>query len=72
MRVLTFDLSRDAGQRKRLADVAEKLGVALIVGSVLQVVLPPEIETSRFLVGSVFIVGGFILIVMSVFLSRSQ
>lgn len=62
----------DSGQRKRLADVAEKLGVALIVGSVLQVVLPQETEPTRFVAGSVFIVGGFVLIVMSVVLSKNQ
>ena len=56
----------DRGQRKRLADICEKLGVALFAGAAIKGIL-----TDTLVWGSVLIGGmGFIILTVSILLSR--
>jgi hypothetical protein len=62
----------DKGRRKRTADVAEKLGVGLLLGTVAQGIFVKELSLYTYIVGSVAVMVAMILIVVSIFLSQED
>ena len=56
----------DRGQRKRLADICEKLGVALFAGAAIKGILTDALVWESVLIGSM----GFMLLAVSIRLSR--
>ena len=61
----------DPGQRKRLADIGEKLGVALFAGAVIQAILT---EPTALLIVSRILVAlfGLVFLVIAVHLSKAS
>lgn len=59
----------DRGQRKRLADICEKLGVALFVGAALQAIVSEAFALRPLVVAGVALVG-FSLLVIAIVLSK--
>ena len=60
------------GRRKRTADVAEKLGVGLLLGTVAQGIFAKEIAFRTYLIGAAVLAIAAILLVISVFLSQED
>jgi len=60
------------GRRKRTADVAEKLGVGLLLGTVAQGIFAKEISSQTYIMGTVVLAIAAILIVVSIFLSQED
>ncbi len=56
----------DRGQRKRLADICEKLGVALFAGAAIKGILTDGLVWESVLIGGM----GFMLLAVSILLSR--
>jgi hypothetical protein len=61
----------DKGKRKRIADVAEKLGVGLLLGTLIQGIFR-EISFRSSLIGVIILVIAAILIVTSISLSQEE
>jgi hypothetical protein len=59
----------DRGQRKRLADICEKLGVVLFVGAALQAIMTEAFALRPLIVAGVA-ARGFILLVIAIRLSK--
>jgi len=62
----------DKGRKKRIADVAEKLGVGLLLGTVAQGIFAKELSLSIYIAGAVAIMVAMILLIVSIFLSRED
>jgi hypothetical protein len=62
----------DKGRRKRIADVAEKLGVGLLLGTVAQGIFAKELSLSIYTAGAVALIVAVILLIVSIFLSRED
>jgi hypothetical protein len=62
----------DKGQRKRTADVAEKLGVGILLATMAQGIFAKEISPSMYGIGAIILAIAFLLIVFAVFLSREE
>ena len=62
----------DKGRRKRTADVAEKLGVGLLLGTVAQGIFATELSPRTYVIGAVVLAIAAILIVVSIFLSQEE
>jgi len=60
------------GRRKRTADVAEKLGVGLLLGAVAQGIFAKNLSLQTYIIGSVVLAIAAILIVFSIFLSQED
>jgi hypothetical protein len=60
----------DKGRKKRIADVAEKLGVGLLLGTVAQGIFAKELSLSTYIAGAVAITVAVILLIVSIFLSQ--
>lgn len=56
----------DRGQRKRLADICEKLGVALFAGAAIKGILTDALAWESVVIGGM----GCMLLAVSIFLSR--
>ena len=61
----------EKGRRKRIADVAEKLGVGLLLGTLIQGIFR-EFAFRSSLIGVTIIVVAVILVVTSVSLSQEE
>lgn len=62
----------DRGQRKRLADICEKLGVALLAGAALQAILA-ETTTGTLLLTRLYVITvGLGLLGIAIHLSKEQ
>jgi len=62
----------DKGQRKRTADVAEKLGVGILLATMAQGIFAKEISPSMYGIGAIILAIAFLLIVFAVYLSREE
>jgi hypothetical protein len=62
----------DKGRRKRTADVAEKLGVGLLLGAVAQGIFVQEPSLRTYVAGAVAVTVAMILIVVSIALSQED
>ena len=60
----------DKGQRKRIADVAEKLGVGLLLATVVQGILAEKLPTPSYSVGVVILAIAAVLLILAVYLSK--
>ena len=60
------------GRRKRTADVAEKLGVGLLLGTVAQGIFAKEIASRTYFIGAVVLAIAATLIVIAIFLSQED
>ena len=67
-----YALCVDKGQRKRTADVAEKLGVGLLLGTMAQGIFAKEISPAMRVVGAIILAIAFVLIVLAIYLSRED
>ena len=56
----------DRGQRKRLADICEKLGVALFAGAAIKGILTDGLVWQSLVIGGL----GFMVLAVSIHLSR--
>lgn len=62
----------DKGRKKRIADVAEKLGVGLLLGTVAQGIFAKELSLPTYIAGAVAITVAMILLIVSIFLSQED
>jgi hypothetical protein len=62
----------DKGQRKRTADVAEKLGVGLLLATMAQGIFAKEISPAMYGIGIAILAVAFVLIVFAIYLSREE
>ena len=64
--------SVDKGQRKRTGDVAEKLGVGLLLASVAQGIFAEELTPQMFTIGVTTIAVALIFVVIAIYLSKED
>jgi len=62
----------DKGQRKRTADVAEKLGVGLLLGTLLQGILAEKLSAGMYGLGGMVIVIAIGLIAFAIVISKEE
>ena len=62
----------DKGRKKRIADVAEKLGVGLLLGTVAQGIFAKDLSLTTYIAGAVAMTGAIILLIVSIALSRGD
>jgi len=62
----------DKGQRKRTADVAEKLGVGLLLATMVQGIFAKESSPAMYGIGAAILAIAFVLIVFAIYLSREE
>lgn len=62
----------DKGQRKRTADVAEKLGVGLLLGTLLQGILAEKLSAGMYGLGALVLTVAVLFIVLAIYLSRED
>ncbi len=62
----------DQGRRKRIADVAEKLGVGLFIGVMAQGVFAQRLTRTQYLLGGLVLTIASLLIVISAYLSKED
>ena len=62
----------DPGQRKRLADIGEKLGVALFAGAAIQAIIAQSLTLRVVISASVAAAVGLSLLAVSVYLSKGS
>jgi hypothetical protein len=60
----------DKGQRKRTADVAEKLGVGLLLATMAQGIFAEKLSAATYGIGATILAIAFLLIVFAIYLSR--
>jgi hypothetical protein len=64
--------SIDPGQRKQLADIGEKLGVALFAGAAIQAIIAQSLTLRVVISASVAAAVGLSLLAVSVYLSKGS
>lgn len=64
--------SVDKGQRKRTADVAEKLGVGLLLGALLQGILAERLSPGIYGLGAIVIAIAIGLIAFAIVISKEE
>ena len=64
--------SVDKGQRKRTADVAEKLGVGLLLATMVQGILAKDISPAMYAIGTAVLAIAIFFIVLAVYLSKEE
>jgi uncharacterized membrane protein (Fun14 family) len=62
----------DKGRRKRIADMAEKLGIGLVLGVLVQGAFAKEISYRVYVVGAFIVTLGIVLLITSIILSRED
>jgi len=62
----------DKGQRKRTADVAEKLGVGLLLATMVQGIFAKDLSPAMYGIGATILAIAFVLIVFAIYLSREE
>ena len=62
----------DKGQRKRTADVAEKLGIGLLLGTMAQGIFAKDLSSAMYGIGAIILLIAFILIVFAIYISREE
>ena len=62
----------DKGQRKRTADVAEKLGIGLLLGTMVQGIFAKDLSSAMYGIGAAILAIAFVLIVFAIYISREE
>ena len=62
----------DKGRRKRIADIAEKLGIGLLLGTVARGIFVKEMALFSYVAGTGAIITGPTLIIAPISLSRED
>ena len=62
----------DKGQRKRTADVAEKLGVGLLLGTMVQGIFAKDLSSAMYGIGATILAIAFVLIVFAIYISGEE
>ena len=62
----------DKGQRKRTADVAEKLGVGLLLATMVQGILAEKLSAAMYGIGAVALAAAIFFIVLAIYLSKED
>ena len=62
----------DKGQRKRTADVAEKLGVGLLLATMAQGIFADKLSAATYGVGAVVLVIAVFSISLAIYLSKED
>jgi len=62
----------DKGQRKRTADVAEKLGVGLLLTTMVQGIFAEKLSAVTYSIGAVVLAIAVFFIVLAIYLSREE
>jgi peptidoglycan/LPS O-acetylase OafA/YrhL len=60
----------DKGQRKRTADVAEKLGVGLLLAIMAQGIFAEKLSAATYGIGAVVLAIAIFFIVLAIYLSK--
>ena len=62
----------DKGQRKRTADIAEKLGVGLLLGTMIQGIIATDPSSTMYGIGAIILAIAFVLLVFAIYISREE
>jgi hypothetical protein len=62
----------DKGQRKRTADVAEKLGVGLLLATMLQGIFADKLTVAMYGIGALALGTAILFIVLAIYLSKEE
>jgi hypothetical protein len=62
----------DRGQRKKTADIAEKLGVGLLLGTMVQGIFGKDLSYAMYGIGATILAIAFVLIVFAIYISREE
>ena len=62
----------DKGQRKRTADVAEKLGVGLLLATMAQGIFAEKLTAAMYGVGALALATAILFIVLAIYLSKED
>jgi hypothetical protein len=67
-----YALPVDKGQRKRTADVSEKLGVGLLLATMVQGIFAERLSAAMYGIGIVVLAIAIFFIVLAVYLSKEE
>jgi hypothetical protein len=62
----------DKAQRKRTADVAEKLGVGLLLATMVQGIFAEKLTGAMYGIGALALATAILFIVLAIYLSRED
>jgi hypothetical protein len=62
----------DKGQRKRTADVAEKLGVGLLLATMVQGIFAERLTAAMYGIGAMTLITAILFIVLAIYLSKED
>jgi len=62
----------DKGQRKRTADVAEKLGVGLLLATMAQGIFAEKLTAAMYGIGALALATAILFIVLAIYLSKED
>ena len=62
----------DKGQRKRTADAAEKLGVGLLLATMVQGIFADKLTEAMYGIGAVALTTAILFIVLAIYLSKED
>jgi len=62
----------DKGQRKRTADVAEKLGVGLLLTTMVQGIFADKLSAMMYGIGALALATAILFIVLAIYLSKED
>jgi hypothetical protein len=62
----------DKGQRKRTADVAEKLGVGLLLATMAQGIFAEKLTAALYGIGALALASAILFIVLAIYLSKED
>ncbi len=62
----------DKGQRKRTADVAEKLGIGLLLATMAQGIFTKDLSPAMYGIGAVVLAIAIFFILLAIYLSKED